>query len=310
LSEEVLMRITPDRAFADSRILTTADAAMRVFLCLPFEKGAFGAGPSPPLTQRIFNSAEAYPPGLDEFSTAYHQWVATNGAPAGTVVLVKAGAHVFGGFAASEWQFDGTYHGSPSSFLFSLTRDTKLPYTGRARGPEQEMDKFMRNQHEQENNLIQTEYVHMRSAECDRLEMEGGVIFDDVGNVMRNPRGVDVSKLDVPPPRKRPWVRVNAQRSTPGLLQFGVGDLVLAGDLAECTSHIEASYGVGLPANSPEAKAFFGGSPDGVFRADSIEVWAVQQESGGYDSYGQSADYLGSGGGADMADSEGGYDAF
>ena len=284
LSAEVLQSITPDRAFADSKVLTSADAAMRVFLCLPFEQSSYGGGTSAPSTQRIFNSEEAYPPGMGEFPAVYSQWVASNGPPAGTVVLVKAAGHVFGGYAASEWRFDGTFHGSPKNFLFSLTRDAKLPYTGRAKGPQQDADKIMRSQHEEENIRIQINYEQERQAEIERLSYEG-VVFDDVGNVMRNPRGADTSKLDVPPPRKRPWFRVDAQRSTPDMLQFGVGDLVLAGDLSECTCHTEASYGVGLSRDSVEAKAFFGGSTDGVFRADVVEVWAVQHEFGGYGNY-------------------------
>jgi len=288
LTEEVLQSITPDRAFADSKVLTSADAAMRVFLCLPFEQSAYGGGVSAPSTQRIFNSEEAYPPGMGEFAVVYSQWVASNGPPAGTVVLVKAGGHVFGGYAADAWRFDGAFHGSPKNFLFSLTRDAKLPYTGRAKGPQQEADKIMRSQHEEENIRIQINYEQERQAEIERLSYEG-VTFDDVGNVMRNPRGADTSKLDVPPPRKRPWFRVDAQRSTPDTIQFGVGDLVLAGDLSECTCHIESSYGVGLSQNSVEAKTFLGGSVDGVFRADIVEVWAVQHEFGGYGNYAPAA---------------------
>ena len=306
LGDAVMMQITPDKMFPDSRVLTSADASMRVFLCLPFESGAmggtFGGGfgstgshSAPPTTRKIFSSADAYPPGLAEFPAHYTSWVTTNGSPVGTVVLVKSGGHLFGGYTPEPWRFDGNFHGSPKAFLFSLTRDCKVPYTGRKPGPAQDADRVMRAEHEEQNINIQINFEQARQAEIDRLLMEG-VSFDEVGNVMSNPRGADVSKLDIPPPRKRPWFRVDAQRSTPDTLQFGVGDLVLAGDLSECTTQLESSFGIGLQPGSVETRTFFGGAADGVFKADVVEVWAVQHEGAGYGGFG--GDFGGSSGAA------------
>lgn len=60
----------------------------------------------------------------------------------------------------------------------------------------------------------------------------------------------------------------------PGYLQFGPGDLCLRGDfLAESTTELEHSYGVGLAPGGEYAQALLAGAP--VFAVDQIEVWAI-----------------------------------
>jgi hypothetical protein len=50
-----------------------------------------------------------------------------------TLVIVQAGAEIFGGFAASKWRRDGRPFGNgKNSFLFNLTRDAVIPFRPRA----------------------------------------------------------------------------------------------------------------------------------------------------------------------------------
>ena len=103
-----------------------------------------------------------------------------------TVLVVKAGDHVFGGFAADSWNLTGAYGGDARSFLFAVTRDVKLPYTGRIKGPEQASDRLLaqqameaygreRDQDEREravrsNELPQHEPPRRHAAHQERLE--------------------------------------------------------------------------------------------------------------------------------------------
>ncbi len=48
-----------------------------------------------------------------------------------TIMLIKANGQVFGGFASQPWREDGQSFGNARCFLFSLTKDVKVPFHGR-----------------------------------------------------------------------------------------------------------------------------------------------------------------------------------
>ena len=48
-----------------------------------------------------------------------------------TVVLIRTGDFVFGGFITDPWRVDGQRFGNPKGFLFSITLDLKFQYHGR-----------------------------------------------------------------------------------------------------------------------------------------------------------------------------------
>jgi len=53
-----------------------------------------------------------------------------------SVIIVKSGEYIFGGFAASKWNSDGVPFGKgESNFLFSLTRDAFIPYNPQSDDP-------------------------------------------------------------------------------------------------------------------------------------------------------------------------------
>jgi len=48
-----------------------------------------------------------------------------------TMVIIRSGEYVFGGYATDQWRFDGGRGGNPKGFLYSVTLDMKIPYHGR-----------------------------------------------------------------------------------------------------------------------------------------------------------------------------------
>jgi hypothetical protein len=48
-----------------------------------------------------------------------------------SMVIVRSGEYVFGGYATDQWKFDGSRGGNPKGFIFSITLDCKIPYHGR-----------------------------------------------------------------------------------------------------------------------------------------------------------------------------------
>ena len=48
-----------------------------------------------------------------------------------TMVVIRSGEYVFGGYSTDQWKFDGSRGGNPKGYLFSITLDCKIPYHGR-----------------------------------------------------------------------------------------------------------------------------------------------------------------------------------
>lgn len=195
-----------------------------------------------------------------------------------TVLLVKVGAQVFGGYAADPWTFDDQYGGTPRSFLFTITRDCKIPYTGRQRGPRQPSDELLRLEHDR---LHAEEVAYYEEQEGRMAQLTGGQpLYDEGGRLIVidfDAYGREYRTL-LPKPHPRPFVRCDALKANPETVQFGVTDLVLRGDLSGCSSMLEYSYGIGLRPGSEEARTFLAGVAS--FKPDAVELWAVSPDTG------------------------------
>ncbi|EAY21482.1 B-box zinc finger family protein [Trichomonas vaginalis G3] len=99
--------------FEGTTILPNDEIARRLYMSLPFK--------TQPATHLLY-STERDPRTI----RAIHDLIDNIGI---TVVLVKKGGYVFGGFAATKWNCDGQPFGDKSSsFLFSINRDIFIPY--------------------------------------------------------------------------------------------------------------------------------------------------------------------------------------
>ncbi len=193
---------------------------------------------------------------------------------ASLLLLRAAGGHVLGGYAEEPWRSDELYYGTPRAFLFSLSRDAKLPFQGRVSGPPQANDEALRAAHEQANLQAEAEFQALLEQ---AREMSGGAepAFDEAGRLLlsqSDPAGSgQVWVVPIPVPRPKPFVRHDALRGGPGVMAWGVGDLVLRGSMGACSSELERSYGVGL--SGEEAGQLLAGAP--VFAVERVELWCL-----------------------------------
>lgn len=195
----------PRQYFPDSQIIS-GDAATNLYFCLPFASNV-------PETSLLYASWRHAP----DVPTLLQQCVDTY---APSVVLIRSGDFVFGGYATDSWRADGQRFGSPKCFLFSVTHDRKIPFHGRTRDAQSQTQPM-----------------------------------------------VDEQGYPLP-------LQLDCLQGTPDSIQFGIHDLVLRGDFAQCETKLEGSYGFGLAQGSREAQEFLAGSQS--FRADVVEVWQVQ----------------------------------
>ena len=108
------------RPFETSRIISDPATAEKLYMCLPF-KGT----PEP----HILFSTELNSKNI----RIMHKMIDDMGI---SLVLVKSGDNVFGGFAASKWSSDGIPKKDKSStFLFQLNKDAFIPFGGQAEDP-------------------------------------------------------------------------------------------------------------------------------------------------------------------------------
>ena len=282
-------------AFPGSRLLETPADAVALYLTLPWAAAAaspdeeayadsISRSPVPPVTRLLYSSIEddggsAAPPSV---ATMIERYV-DSGARDPTVVIARAAGtgYVFGGYAADPWDLSGLFGGSsPRSFLFSITRDVKVPYTGRTRGPRQPNDDFLRQAHEYEQAQLQTHYAEKLELASQRVG-GGPPPFDEAGNLLLihvDANGERMAPVAVPAPRPKPFVRLDCLRSDGETLQWGLRDLELRGDLTACSSELETSYGIGLKPGSIEACTLLAGARE--FTVDAIEMWAVTPGGG------------------------------
>jgi len=114
--DEVSLGFQP---FKESQILGTDDANI-LYHCFPFKQT--------PQTHLLFSTER------DGRSVRHmHELIDGIGI---TVVLIRNGEYIFGGFASSKWISNGVPNGQgTSAFLFSLTRDTIVPYRPQIEDP-------------------------------------------------------------------------------------------------------------------------------------------------------------------------------
>ena len=108
----------PAAHFPGSQIISGDDAAS-LYFCLPFSSNV-------PETALLYASWR-HAPGVPTLQ----QYCMETYAP--SVLLVRSGDYVFGGYATDAWNADGVRFGSPKCFLFSVTHDRKIPFHGRTR---------------------------------------------------------------------------------------------------------------------------------------------------------------------------------
>ena len=227
---------------------------------------------APPATLLLAAPEGGAATSVTELLAAYEAF----GAREPAVLLLRAGGFVFGAYAADALELGHEFFfGTPRCFLFSVSRDAKFPYHGRVRGPRQANDDALRAGHELANLQASSTFNELL---MQARELSGGMepTFDEAGRllvVQVDPATGAPQVITVPVPRAKPFVRCDALRVDSGeeVWQFGVGDLVLRGNMAACSSDLEKSYGVGL--RQEEAVGLLAGAAD--FRVDRAELWAV-----------------------------------
>lgn len=270
-------------AFPGSSIITP-DQAVVLYACLPFGQSVddgsggttnTGLGLAPPATRLLFSSVRSPDVSIRGLLTSY----AGSGNMEPTVVIVRANNQIFGGYSADPWDLQDLFGGSPRSFLFSITKDTKIPYIGRVKGPRQANDDILRQDWEMANQQATDVYNEMLN-QARELNNGAEPTFDEAGRLLVkqiDPTTGLVNVIPVPVLRPKPFVRHDCIKSNPESIQFGLTDLVLTGEFEECSSDLEHSYGIGL--RTDEARSFLAGSTK--FRAEMIELWAISSLSGG-----------------------------
>ncbi|KAL0228466.1 hypothetical protein RCL1_004609 [Eukaryota sp. TZLM3-RCL] len=107
-------KLTPHVPFADSQVIPS-DLAKVLYYNLPFS--------DQPNTKLLFSTATHH-----RSITTLHALCDSNGP---TIVVLKCGEFIFGGYAGSPWNVNQTRFGTPKCFLFSLNKDAKIPYHGK-----------------------------------------------------------------------------------------------------------------------------------------------------------------------------------
>lgn len=223
-------------AFPDSR-LVKGEEAMRLYNIMPLVQDMDEY--KWPKTQLLFATWNNYPPLLSGFAQIFKEGEVGYGP---TVVLVKCGDHVFGGYASQAWSFSGLYEGKSNSFLFSLTHDCKVPYTGRVPGPKQAGDAepdtggagagaggdgggggggFGGDGYTDDGSAMGGGGVTYDEYGNEISDDEGSMGGDGGGLGLGLGLGVASTEPRLVPPR------IDAQRSQGDELQFGIGDLVI-----------------------------------------------------------------------------------
>ncbi|KAL0235091.1 hypothetical protein GEMRC1_001673 [Eukaryota sp. GEM-RC1] len=111
------MKLTSETPFEDSKILTSDQQKRDLYYSLPFH--------DQPSTRKFYSTYTHH-----RSLTTLHALCDSNGP---TVVLIKYGDNVFGGYAGSPWNVNQTRFGTPKCFLFSVTKDSKIPYHGKGK---------------------------------------------------------------------------------------------------------------------------------------------------------------------------------
>ena len=120
--KQLNLDLLPANMFPNSAILNRAESET-LFYSLPFTISA-------PTTSLVYSTYH------HERSLFNLQQIA-NDMLGPSVLIVRSGEYIFGGYASDPWRFDEVRFGNPKCFLFSITLDTKIPYHGRNRDLDQ-----------------------------------------------------------------------------------------------------------------------------------------------------------------------------
>lgn len=103
--------------FFESKLVTDSEIQRRLYMCLPFKEM-----PETHLMFATYRDGRSIP--------KLHKMIDNKGI---TVIIASANGKLFGGFAATKWNSDGTpFASGTSTFLFSLTSDAFIPNHGQA----------------------------------------------------------------------------------------------------------------------------------------------------------------------------------
>ena len=128
-------KVEGDQMFAQSKILATEEEARSLYFSLPGDTKSM-------FTRVLFQGGAAAITDdlLEPTIYDFHEKLMLTKAP--TVIILKSGDHVYGGYADVPWGRDvkeekktTAWNGAPKSFLFSITCDTKIPFVGRNLDP-------------------------------------------------------------------------------------------------------------------------------------------------------------------------------
>lgn len=102
--------------FQESKILTTTEKRNALYFCIPFNQY--------PKTTLLFSTER------DSRSIRkMHMMIDQVGL---SIVIIKKGQYLFGGFASSKWNHDGIPFGDPlKCFIFSISQDAIIPFVKR-----------------------------------------------------------------------------------------------------------------------------------------------------------------------------------
>jgi hypothetical protein len=233
--------------FPNSRILTPEES-QKLYFCLPQRLAGESNNCSHLAYASYENEGNVNVSGL--MDSMPHP-ASTAKDSAGCLFIARSGDNVFGAYSHFVLPHDGLYGGSDKNFLFSLTKDMKIPYHGR---------RTVKKPTAQELKPVFTQ-LH-------QLEQEGteesfpGQFGDTEAEAQEK---ADAFLADM---AKNGWESLFVDENT---IRFGSTDLVLSGDLSNCSSQLEQSYGFGM-ANADARTLLAGGSS---FRIQELEVYIV-----------------------------------
>ena len=177
----------------------------------------------------------------------------------GVVLVGKSGPHTFGAYSHYVPPNESVYHGCFRNFIFSLTKDLKVPYSGRnvTKPPSLEIYKdILKKRRERERQMYANDGE-------DGMEEEDIEITDEEAHM-------ELEQLL----SERGW---DALFGSSDSIFFGGSDLVLTGDLSACVSSLENSYGIGL--SRVDSKSLLAGAE--TFRLHQLEIFLVSPDDGG-----------------------------
>jgi hypothetical protein len=245
MSREEVLAANEHLMFPGSRLLNPTEA-QNVYFCLPVRI----RGAPNDCSEMIYSSSESGARlSIDAvLQTLPHPEDALENS-IGCVFVARSGSYTFGAYSHFGPPHQGLYGGSDKNFLFSVTQDMKIPYHGRRKATKPTLNEV--------KQVFKELHTH------DHEETFPG----EFGNGETEAR--HAAEEHLMGLQKNGWESFFIDNKT---IRFGVSDLVFRGDLTQCVSQLEGSFGFGMP--NGDAKTLLAGAPD--FRVHELEVYLVK----------------------------------